>query len=261
MQTPACRASKLLVVFGLLAALALSAPAQAVPNFTVDPDNDSVWGNQWPSGVVVTVTLGAAPGQVVGTATADAWGSWDLWDVSSDLQPGMLMTVDDGTTSIQHTVKYIQVTEVDIENDAVIGVAEPWSSVQVVAVDMGTYQNMIRNVTADGSGNWIAGFASAVGSDPEDAAFDITYDSSGWAGQGEGAPVPYGSTYVQWFVPKPHFRVDPLQDEIWGRDWPPGGQVNIAVGDPVAFSTTTSAASGGIGTCGKSASTSRAAMS
>ena len=75
MQTPACRASKLLVVFGLLAALALSALAQAVPNFTVDPDSDSVWRNQWPSGVVVTVTLGAAPGQVVGTATVDAWGS------------------------------------------------------------------------------------------------------------------------------------------------------------------------------------------
>lgn len=149
------------------AGLALSASAQGTPNFTVDPANDRLWGNQWPTGGVVTVTLGESPGQIVGTAPVDDGGNWVLWDIGSyDIQPGMLVTADDGSTSIQHTVKFLAVSEVNIDNDTVGGVAEPWSSVQVVAVDMGTYQNRIRNVTADGSGNWFAGFASDVGSDP-----------------------------------------------------------------------------------------------
>lgn len=211
--------------------LALPVWSQGDPNFTVDPDNDALWGGLWPSGAVVSVTLGSAPGQLVGTALVDEWGFWDLWGVEYDIQPGMLVTVDDGTTSIQHTVKFLAVSEVDVENDTVSGVADPGSWVQVVAVDMGAFQNRVRDVQVDGSGNWIAGFSFAVGSDPEDDAYDIQYGASGWVVQPDNAPPPHGATHDEWRVPKPYFHVEALNNSVWGGDWPTGSVVTVTMGE------------------------------
>lgn len=215
----------------IAAVLAVPALSQGVSNFTVDPDNDRIWGDNWPSGAVVSVTIGSAPSQFIGTASVDEWGSWGLWDVEYDIQPGLLVTVDDGATSIQHTVKFLAVSEVDVENDTVSGTAEPGSWVQVVAVDMGTYQNMIRNVQVDGSGNWIAGFSFSVGENPEDATYDIQYESSGWVVQADTTPPPHGATYDEWRVPKPYFHVEALNNSVWGGDWPTGSVVTVTMGD------------------------------
>jgi hypothetical protein len=219
----------------MAAGASLSAFAQGNPLFRVNPVNEHVWGHQWPAGNLVVVALGD-PGEVIGMTAVDASGDWHLNfdEHGRDILAGDLVTVSDGVTMISHTVTVLTVTQIDSVTDSVLGTAEPESWVGVaINAENGAY----RSVQANAQGEWTADFSSE---------FDIQPGTSGGAFQEDDTSQPFGSTYFEWYVAHPRFRVDVADHNVWGEDWPPGETIAVTrMGEPNVDLGTTDASEWG----------------
>lgn len=158
----------------LLAALALicgalgpSAAAQpADPHFIVEVYEAHVHIYGWAGPATITVSIDdpdTGPGV---DYTKSEMGPADTgFNISFrdeyDVEPGHVVEVTDGTTTLTHTVRRLAITLLDPSNDLVAGTADPGSDVFVnvggpepIPVPFGA------SVTADVSGGWMADFAS-----------------------------------------------------------------------------------------------------
>ena len=167
------------------------------PIFWVTRDWNGLVGDDWPAEAVLTVTgddPATGPGTDVElTLTTDAGGFFERGGVFPGLQPGWVITVTDGNTTKTHTVRAISITEVDPATDIMRGTADPGTEVWV-SVDYDTGFDL----TADGSGAWLADFSgiyditlgSEVGVLQEDEDGDFT-----WTVQTVAiAPIPSGTS-------------------------------------------------------------------
>lgn len=211
------------------------------PHFLVFPEYNSIDGylwwdvSPWLPNTLINITIGN-PDEP--DYSLDVWsddgGFWMLWDIDYDIQPGDLITVDDGETTVAHEVRFLSVDHIDVDANIVSGSAAPHSWVGVSIHDSGVF----RSVQADDGGCWEADFSTADGDHDHNQAHDIQPGNHGWitqehdGGTPHGTPIddPFGTTTVDWFIPLPHFNVNTLNNIIWGNQWTAGQQVTISIG-------------------------------
>jgi hypothetical protein len=152
--------------------------------------------------------------------TADWDPNWPyLWiDLNGlfDIKTGDIVTVTDGITIRTHTVRNLDVTNVDKTANTVSGTADPRAQVFVVVWGYNEVPT-----TADGNGNWTVDFTSQ--------GIDLV---EGTGGRSQIRDEVGNSTAVDWSVPNPHFQVWPVWDQIEGWDWPTDAVVHLTIDDP-----------------------------
>jgi ABC-type oligopeptide transport system substrate-binding subunit/ABC-type branched-subunit amino acid transport system substrate-binding protein len=139
-----------------------------------------------------------------------------------DLKPGDEVTLSDGTSTKQHIVTPLTITDIDPVTDIVSGDAAAGSQVNVWACgDNGCPQ---REEVADEFSHWSTDF-----SDPSQEMFNIGpgtwVDSGQWDNDGDG-------TLYGWNVPNPNFSVRFPENEVHGYEWPLGASVDLTIDDP-----------------------------
>lgn len=192
------------------------------------PDYDAVEGWEFPEHETVSLTIDNAPELLVeGPAEVTSWGDprtevslgfseeYDLvtGDVVTLTSPGIL-------APINHTVRYLTVSEANMLTETVTGTADPGAKIQVWP--HGHDQEATLNTTADESGNWTADFSGT---------FDL---KPGVGGRAQILDEKGNATAFDWNVPFPYFRDDfdgPMadgwywineNDEMWDFTDPPG---------------------------------------
>ena len=190
------------------------------PDFTVHRDSGDVWGGGgWLPMSPITVTLGDPLAPIDSfVAMTDAGGQFGPTETvpsgfGYELMPGDLVTVTDGVSEKDHFVTDVVVTDVDVLNDTVTGTAQPdvslWVWVHETAVSL--------PATADTNGDWSVDFS---------ADYDLVPGTGGGVAE---ADDDNDQTQIDWRVPDPQFRVDPVNDQVWGDDWVADGSATVSV--------------------------------
>ena len=107
---------------------------------------------------------------------SDTWFNLDFKG-QYDLKPGNVVTVTDGTTTKQHTVTSVQITEANAITDVVSGTAAPNSYVDLQICFIGGCA--YRTELADSNGNWAADFSVVGDQSWEIITFDIYLGTNG----------------------------------------------------------------------------------
>ena len=176
------------------------------PAFNAWPVENYVDGWGWEIDVPVNLTILDGTGTVYTATESPFYPEWNPdtpWVIFEfqgefDLQPGFIVTLDNGIHIKQHTVTSLEVTDTDLTTSSVSGKAEPGSHVYVwYYFDEGRVD---RHEVADSSGNWTADF-SVPGDEPgEEQTYMIPTGAGGEANQvdfdGDG-------TQVNWWMPEP----------------------------------------------------------
>lgn len=199
------------------------------PRIKTQPEGDNLIGWNWPAGAHVLLTVddltNGVGADLTTSADCDNNGYYEIWSGGFDIQPGMVMTATDGVFTRVLSIASVAVTDIDIDNDVVSGVAEPNSQVMVsLWDDRGSH----RNVTASSGGTWSADFAQSVADDGQGwgAAVDIGKGSNGGACQDDEDG---DQTEAWWRVPYPCIQVDPVADIVTGWDFAPNSHVDITI--------------------------------
>jgi len=199
------------------------------PRFTAFPAQEYIEGWEWPLGAVVHLTIDD-PGtddspdfwqdETVVPTPWDPNGSWVQFNFAGlyDMKPGDIVTLTEGTTIREHTVRALAVTAVDKDANTVSGTAVPGVLVYVWPHEFGEYE---QQLTTGEDGTWLADFASL--------GFDLL---EGMAGRSEIRDDVGNATAVDWWIPSPRFTAFPEQEYIEGWDWPLDVTVHLAIDDP-----------------------------
>ena len=110
---------------------------------------------------------------------------------SFEIRQGFLVTITDGTSAVEHLVRQLYVTQVDVSSSmmSVSGTAEPGSLLRVEAQTNCGVQS--QGVAADAAGDWVAG----------------PFCPGTWGGVWQ-KDVVSNSTRVLWVASPPAVRVD-----------------------------------------------------
>ena len=198
-----------------------------VPNSSISalPEDDSVLGFNWTVGALLQLEIDdpatvQTPDYTTSQVVTGAY-DWEEFKLGSsfDIQPGYLVTVSDGSTTKQHTVTHLTVTNLDIDADIVSGIANPGSNV-FVSTNCDANGCAHRNVIADEFGNWLADFSVPV-SDPLQGVgmFDLRIGSGHSAYEYD---EDWDSTKVKWEVPNPIIKVRANYDQVEHIQWDMG---------------------------------------
>jgi hypothetical protein len=201
------------------------------PHFTARPDGDLVFAQEWPTSAQVHLCISDSgyaadptdPLQcdlfyenAIIPPPGGSGRTFYLFNVGStyDLVAGDYIAMTDTTMTKQHTVTSLDVTSIDTGNDIVSGTAAPFTDVEV-SVSNPAY--VIKNVSADSSGDWQADFSLDV---------DIDIGANGSAKQvdadGDG-------TDDTWSLFPPTIDAYPLDDVMDGYNWPDGSTVHLCI--------------------------------
>jgi hypothetical protein len=208
------------------------------PHFAARPEEDYIDGWDWPEGVPVTLTiddLDTPESPDYTDVQIPYFPDWDpnqtfvqfiFWDVF-DLQPGHVVTLDNGTTIREHVATSLSITDFDLVNDIVTGIGDPGIQVNIwTCWDNGCAG---RSEIPDGSGNWFADFSIPGEGEDEQDTIDIL---PGMGFDAEQLDEDGDKTMVWKNVPDPHFLVRLTEDEVHGYEWPLGESVTLTIDDP-----------------------------
>ena len=197
------------------------------PAFTVNPENDGVWGDQWAPGLLVSVEVfesdeSTSKGTAEGFADGDGQFQIDLSaeTVPIDVVPGDFVAVTDGVTSKTHSVIDLSVGVVDADTDVVSGSTGELGFGVDVWVNGGP---QTQDVAPDGSGDWSVDFMAEFG-------HDLQPGDNGGVNQPD---VDGDRTQLDWSIPRvPNFSVRIDEGEVHGYNWPLGTDVTLEIDDP-----------------------------
>ena len=157
------------------------------------PENEAVEGWEWPEGATVYLTIDNAPGlEWSGTVAVTTWGDprtyvrFDFAD-AYDLKVGDIVTLADGMTVRQHTVKTLFVTDVDADKDEISGKAAGDETVYVWP--HGAWFEPLHTTTHSITGNWQVDFT--------DVPFDL---APGMSGRSQILDEAGNATAVDWYA-------------------------------------------------------------
>jgi hypothetical protein len=169
-------------------------PPPPTPWLIAFPENDAVEGWEWPEGVTVTLTINNAPPgfEREGIAAVTTWGDprtyvrFDFAD-AYDLKVGDIVTLTDGMTVRQHTVKTLFVTDVDADKDEISGKAGGDETVYVWPHE--AWFEPLQITTHSITGNWQVDFT--------DVPFDL---APGMSGRSQILDETGNATAVDWYA-------------------------------------------------------------
>ncbi|MCJ7621989.1 MAG: tetratricopeptide repeat protein, partial [Anaerolineaceae bacterium] len=210
------------------------------PFFHVFVNTRRVDGEQWALGTDVSMTIDDDdnPGngvlyedtQTVGTAPWSSEATQVEFQLPSfDIQPGHIVTLTDGITTITHTVLKVAMTSVDPESDQVQGTADPGEDVRIAIFNVCCYD---IELTADVSGHWIADFTglydlvpgTQIGAEVKDAEGNGTFFE--W-----NIPSPTGEITAPPTATDQFFNVFVNTDRVEGERWTLGTDVSMTIDD------------------------------
>ncbi len=163
--------------------------------FTVFPEQNALEAWEWPDGVTIAATVEGKPECTAhGTAVADPASPqstfvWMNFPDGCHVAPSDILSLDDGTTRLTHTVQRLAVTKVDAAADSVAGTADAGAPVRAWVHQYHDETGM-QLVAKDGK--WHADFDSL--------GFDIM---AGMCGRSEIADELGLRTAVDWCAPRP----------------------------------------------------------
>jgi len=170
------------------------------PAFNAWPVENYVDGWGWEIGVPVNLTISNGYTEIL-YPFVPSWNPYTTWVISQgefELQPGDIVTLDNGIHTKEHMVTKLAIAGTDLATSSVFGTAEPGSHVYVwYYTDEGRID---RHEVANDSGNWTANF-SIPGDEPgEEKTYMIPAGAGGEANQvdfdGDG-------TQVNWWMQEP----------------------------------------------------------
>ncbi len=146
-----------------------------------------------------------------------------------DIQPGMIITVSDGSSEKELAVADIVVADLDTGTDTISGTAEPSMTVQVCIQADGLDEEPMRFIEASNTGgNWTADFTQTVNESDWGQPYDLRLGDDGSVNQFD----PDGDqTQIGWRIPRPAIGVDSREDGVWGSDWLPSTDVTVTIDD------------------------------
>jgi len=196
---------------------------------------NSIWGNGWKHSVDVYVDDNFDIGdgtlfQYLGIPVDESgwFGAYQQLE-AFQIERGQIVTVTDSVNTKVHTVMDAWIDSFDVDADTISGRADPGSSVEVITGPPGDERSIYRNVTADGTGGWVADFSVAVGAGSMDAAFDVVPGTDATANLTDDDD---DMTGIDAAAPNPRFSVDPSTNRVQGEDWSGSSSVTITVDDP-----------------------------
>lgn len=205
------------------------------PIISTRPFERQISGYDWPDGALITMTIddpdipGSQNYSATATATMQDFGQTEaMFNLSGlfTLKAGDIVTMTDESTTKTHIVTNLAIQSVDVDTDQVFGVTDPGDTISIFVWDSQDNATAWRDVTADGSGNWVADFSVPVD--------EMTYDLvAGTWGETQEFDDDRDNTNVYWRVPNPAFSVLPDEDSMEGNDWPLDSTLTIKIGDPV----------------------------
>ncbi len=191
------------------------------PRFTVFPEWEWFDGLDWPDEALVSITVADKDGNNKPECET-VKESWDYFfngnfGEGCDVEVGDMVTFTDGTTTREHTVQNLAVTNVIHEDDTIKGIADPGAEVYVWPHATG--QELLANAKTMGQpmGKWNADFSGL---------FDLV---PGECGRSEIRDDFANSTAVDWCVPSTRFTVWPKWNYLEGYEWPVRDEVSISV--------------------------------
>lgn len=223
-------------MLSLILALTLVQHAGAVTGnerFHVQLTQNNVEGYDWPVGASVVMTIddpsNGAGTDFTDTVTADPGGTAHFDDVGGiDLEAGVYVAMNDGTTYKDHTVTILALNSIDQVNDTVSGTAAPGVFINTwMHCFAGTAQ---RYVWADAGGDWTADY-SVVGVQPEE---QTTCDvGPGSYGEVMEPDAENDHTDIDWSIPNPRIGTRLRTQNVEGWEWPLGATVTVEIDDPL----------------------------
>jgi hypothetical protein len=158
------------------------------PRMTIFPEWEWFDGIDWPDGVTVNISVDGKECGVTASNIEPGFFNGGFPD-GCDIVVGDLVIFDDGTTRREHTVQNLVVTDVDVSEDTVSGVADPYAAVYVWPHATG--ETLLAN--ADESGNWQVNFTDIFDLGPNECGRSEIRDGAG------------NSTAVDWCAPSAVF--------------------------------------------------------
>jgi hypothetical protein len=158
------------------------------PAFSARLTDNEIHGHEWTYGASVSLTIDDPDTLQSPDYTKTeivTFSDWDpnqtfvqfrLWEDGFTLQPGMFITMTDGTITKTHTVTNPAMLGVDADTDTVWGTGTPgaWVEVGYLCDDEGC---AIRRTTVAADGSWLVDFSVPGGSEPEEQK---TFDIQSW---------------------------------------------------------------------------------
>ena len=151
-----------------------------------------------------------------GSATVSLQGIFEL-------QPGMIVTVTDGTTSKSTVIQQIGFQSLDAENNIVRGYA-PANANLDLTINKEYWSH--RYFSADGDGNWSVDYRTP---DVADRTLDLNTGDSFHGLFIRDNDI--DSTVRSVYVPSYTLHVVPVHPEVHGHDWLPGTNITLTVDD------------------------------
>ena len=149
------------------------------------------------------------------------------------LEPGMTVSVTDGTTTKELIIQDIRITDIDIENDIVHGYAPGNAN-----LELGSWEDspVYRFFNADEEGNWMVDYR-------EPSLNGVTVDLN----PGDDLRLfmrddEKDATVWEAYGPNTRFTVWPEWNYLEGYEWPDGVEISISVAGKEACSTTATSA-------------------
>ena len=165
-----------------------------------------VWAPWWPMGDMLTLEVYNADGNLIYNPPAEevvqAFFADFEWPMAIfyhgddfTMQPGYRVVVSNGEVTKEIIVAELALTEVNINTDRVTGTAAPGAEVIVNA----WMDGILRRVTANGDGDWLADFSTAGDELDEQNTLNIGENTS------LSVDINYGEvgrTYLSWPIPE-----------------------------------------------------------
>ena len=224
-----CRTPISVALSAMAFAIVAADVAVAQPRFIVEVYGDFVHIFAWPAPATITLTIDDPHNGAVVDFTKVQAGRADTgfsinFHGEYDVQPGDIVQVTDGTTTLSHIVRDLTITRLDPAADRVEGTAEPGSEVSLsIGGPEAGVTPFNKTVTADASGAWVVDLAAA--------GYDLL--PGAWTSANQPPGLVSGWTS---FTLNPTFNVHrshgPDNDFVHTWGWPAGVELTLTIDDP-----------------------------
>lgn len=198
-----------------------------LPRVNVNVERSSYESFGWAENVLVTLEVDDPTNEVSPdcTYTETAWGdsvSMSLYQTGCSAKAGDIVMIKGNGVSTSHEVKLLEITQVDVINDILRGIAD---KDQKIYLDMQLSGKRIKAETmSDANGNWQFDFSAMT--PPVDLVLEydqgIVYikDANG------------NSTVAKFYLDPPNMLVDLSTNTVYGYGFQLGDTVTLTVDDP-----------------------------